>query len=299
MYPDLFKIPFTELNVKSYGFFWLLGSLCLVYSIIKYHKLPIRQFLDILAISLFIFLTFRGIGCFLNGCCFGKPSEVLWAVRFPYYSFVYHSQVEVDTARGRTEPYLKLPNDFFYYEDKVDKLTRILKPYNELTDLQKNMVNNGQYMALPVHPTQLYSSMIAAVNCFILFVLLKSTRKLKSFLKPGSIFGMMFILYGTTRFFVEFLRDDNPFVFDGVTMSQIISITMIGLGMILVMAFSGVCRRHELKDRYKRKAIKHSSIVKNNFDEVLVELEKLGELKEKGVLTDEEFRAQKEKLLSS
>lgn len=236
MHPDLFKIPFTELTMKSYGFFMFLGFLCLVYSIIRYRKLPIRQFLDILAISLFMALAFRGIGCFLNGCCFGKPSKVPWAVRVPYYSIVYHSQVEADPARGRAEPYLKLPDDF-YYENKTGQRTRILKPYNELTYLQKNMVNNGQYMALPVHPTQLYSSLIAAVNCFILFLLWKSSRKLKSFLKPGSVFGMMFILYGITRFFIEFLRDDNPFVFDGLTISQIISIIMIGLGLTLVIVF--------------------------------------------------------------
>jgi prolipoprotein diacylglyceryltransferase len=47
----------------------------------------------------------------------------------------------------------------------------------------------------------------------------------------------MFLLYGITRFFMEFLRDDNPFEFDGLTISQNISIAMIVLGVVLVIIF--------------------------------------------------------------
>jgi prolipoprotein diacylglyceryltransferase len=44
-------------------------------------------------------------------------------------------------------------------------------------------------------------------------------------------------LYGFLRFFMEFLRDDNPFEFDGLTVSQNISIAMIVLGIVFVVAF--------------------------------------------------------------
>ena len=47
----------------------------------------------------------------------------------------------------------------------------------------------------------------------------------------------MFILYGITRFFMELLRDDNPFEFDGLTISQNISIAMIILGAVLIVVF--------------------------------------------------------------
>ena len=47
----------------------------------------------------------------------------------------------------------------------------------------------------------------------------------------------MFILYGITRFFMELLRDDNPFEFDGLTISQNISIGMIILGAVLIVVF--------------------------------------------------------------
>jgi prolipoprotein diacylglyceryltransferase len=47
----------------------------------------------------------------------------------------------------------------------------------------------------------------------------------------------MFIVYGITRFLIEYLRDDNPFEFDGLTISQNISIAMVVFGVVLVAVF--------------------------------------------------------------
>jgi phosphatidylglycerol:prolipoprotein diacylglycerol transferase len=76
------------LNVTSgglvfYGGF-LLAALCaLVYLIRAKHS--IRLYLDILAPSLMLGLAFGRIGCFLNGCCWGAPTQkVPWAVQFPF-----------------------------------------------------------------------------------------------------------------------------------------------------------------------------------------------------------------------
>ena len=62
----------------------------------------------------------------------------------------------------------------------------------------------------------------------------------KIFTKPGYTFALMFIVYGITRFLMEFIRDDNPFEFDGLTISQNIGIAMIVLGMILMMIFKAI-----------------------------------------------------------
>ena len=50
----------------------------------------------------------------------------------------------------------------------------------------------------------------------------------------------MFILYGISRFSIEFVRDDNPFEFGGLTISQIIGLWMIALGVILMLIFQNV-----------------------------------------------------------
>jgi phosphatidylglycerol:prolipoprotein diacylglycerol transferase len=38
---------------------------------------------DLMAPSIALGLTITRIGCFLNGCCFGTPCDLAWAVRFP------------------------------------------------------------------------------------------------------------------------------------------------------------------------------------------------------------------------
>jgi len=50
---------------------------------IKKHGLNIPKYLDILGPSLGIGEFFTRIGCFFNGCCFGKPTESIFGVVFP------------------------------------------------------------------------------------------------------------------------------------------------------------------------------------------------------------------------
>jgi phosphatidylglycerol:prolipoprotein diacylglycerol transferase len=239
-------------NLLSIFYIWkggleLLGGVLLTIVIIafylRYHKLPIRQYLDILAIGLMLALVFGRIGCFLNGCCFGKPTNLPWAVRFPYNSFAYCSQVNPNPQRNRPAPRLQLPYEYFSYTDE-DGL-RYLKPYQDLTAEQKAEVSTGKYRCLPVHPTQLYESAAAAVACLLLYLFWRRTRNAESsgspkrFLaRPGQTFGLMFVLYAVTRFFIEFLRDDNPFEFGlWLTISQSISIFMLVFGVILMAVF--------------------------------------------------------------
>lgn len=316
MYPELLKIPFTELTIKSYGLMLVIGFLLAVYIIrrlsrnitpdpqlitnaalysliagvvgsrifyvvhyfdqfrgdllsvfaiwkgglellggvilaitviilyLQYHKLPIRQYLDILAIGLLIALAFGRIGCFLNGCCYGKPTKCPVAVKFPYAAPAYRSQVSSDLARNRQMPYLELPEDFFLIASDNGSWSRQLKPFDELTWEQKVLVKSGPFQCLSVYPTQLYSSAGALFCGFILFGFWRrmqnSPQPSTGFIRPGSIFGLMFLVYGLFRFFIEFLRDDNPFEFDKLTVSQNISAVMIILGIVLLFIFSKI-----------------------------------------------------------
>ncbi len=67
----------------------------IVYSIVK--KVPILRFCDVVAPSFAFGLALTRIGCFLNGCCFGKPCHLPWGVVFP-----------PDSPAGSTLPGLKL-----------------------------------------------------------------------------------------------------------------------------------------------------------------------------------------------
>jgi len=47
------------------------------------HKMPTWKVADVVAPSIALGVFFTRIGCFLNGCCFGIPSRLPWAMLFP------------------------------------------------------------------------------------------------------------------------------------------------------------------------------------------------------------------------
>jgi phosphatidylglycerol:prolipoprotein diacylglycerol transferase len=49
----------------------------------KRNRLPVWPLADLVAPGFALGVGFGRLGCFLNGCCFGKPSRLPWAVRFP------------------------------------------------------------------------------------------------------------------------------------------------------------------------------------------------------------------------
>jgi phosphatidylglycerol:prolipoprotein diacylglycerol transferase len=210
----------------------VIAAIVFLWSYLYFRKLPKRLYLDVLAVGLMVGLGFGRIGCLMNGCCYGKCSDVPWAIRFPYGSPAFYSQTQPDPARGRDKPLLTLPNSY-YGENGY------LKNFSELTDEQKQAVKQGPYRTLAVHPTQIYSS----INAFILAGILYTLWRRFGQKKPGVVFSTMFILYGTARFFIETLRDDNPFedawwiIYKGGTVSQNISIYLFVIGVILLSIF--------------------------------------------------------------
>ena len=57
---------------------FLIGALYM-----KKQGVAILRISDLVAPALGLGLFFTRIGCFLNGCCFGTPSALPWAIRFP------------------------------------------------------------------------------------------------------------------------------------------------------------------------------------------------------------------------
>jgi phosphatidylglycerol:prolipoprotein diacylglycerol transferase len=224
----------------------VLLAIAVILLYIRYHKLPLRHYLDVLAIGLMMALVFGRIGCYLNGCCYGKPTELPWAIRFPYGSFAYRSQVEPNPERGRSEPHLHLPDAYFGYQDEDQVYTPDLKPWDRLTPEQKQEVSEGQYRCLRVHPTQFYTSAAAGLCCAILYGVWRRSQKAEEagthrFLtQPGSVFSLMFILYGMMRFTMELLRDDNPYEVGTLTVSQLIGIALMTLGAGLLVFYNRV-----------------------------------------------------------
>jgi len=194
-------------------------------------RLPVAKVLDIFAIGLMVGLGFGRIGCFMNGCCFGRPAYLPWAVRFPYNSFAFISQINPNPRRNRPHPQLDLPMQ--EYLDYVDKDgIWYPKPLDALTSQQRYEVTKGRYRALPVHPTQIYESIAAFAIAGLLYLFWSRTRHEKArwpFLS-GMTFPLMFVSYGLARFLLEYLRDDNPYEWARLTISQILGLVLIVVG---------------------------------------------------------------------
>jgi phosphatidylglycerol:prolipoprotein diacylglycerol transferase len=80
---NLFNIVNTrEGGLTFYGGFLLATPCCIAYGL--WRKAPILLGMDIVAPVVMIGLGIGRIGCFLNGCCYGAPCDLPWAVRFPY-----------------------------------------------------------------------------------------------------------------------------------------------------------------------------------------------------------------------
>lgn len=81
-----------------------------------------------------------------------------------------------------------------------------------------------------LHPAQLYSSVCGLL---ILAVVLLSEKYLK---KTGAAFGLFLVLYGIARFNIDFFRfyEDNARVLFSMTFSQLVSVGLLILGVILL-----------------------------------------------------------------
>lgn len=142
------------------------------------------------------------LGCFLNGCCYGKTSEVPWAVQFRRVPW------DLDQSPSGSPVYL-------------DHLRRF------------SDVSLSDHWSHAVHPTQIYSALgLISICLFLLF--------LRSRWKPFEGFTMAayFALYGVHRFIVEFFRGDhNPVHFASISDQQTFSIVLavFGVGLFVFL----------------------------------------------------------------
>ncbi len=132
----------------------LFGGIIAIIVFAKKNNLPFFKLIDIAAPSVALGLGFARIGCFLNGCCFGKvASHIPWAVQFPRMT----DEMNVSPA--------------FAHQYRLGLVT--------LSDTH----------TLPIHPTQLYSFFSDIVLFFVLSVFFKYKKKDGEILL---LFGMVY-----------------------------------------------------------------------------------------------------------
>ncbi|MCX5703032.1 MAG: prolipoprotein diacylglyceryl transferase [Candidatus Omnitrophica bacterium] len=150
------KNPLEIIMLQQGGLSWFGGLIAGVSLGVRYlrnKKLPVYRVLDLVSPYLALGQAIGRVGCYLNGCCFGKV----------------------------------------------------------------------------LVPVQILSSLIL----IFIFIVLRFLQERPH--SQGQIFFTYLLLYSVKRFFIEFWRADNPRIFQGLTLFQIISIAIFCLSLVKLL----------------------------------------------------------------
>jgi phosphatidylglycerol:prolipoprotein diacylglycerol transferase len=200
---QLLSLDFLRSGGVFYGGF--LGATLTGYLLIRRYRLPWWKTADGFAPGIALGQAIGRQGCFAAGCCWGKPTTAPWGVHF--------------TEAGR-------------------EVTGVPTVVGQLSDTaQQNYWARklgGEMAPLHLHPTQLYESF--AVLAIFLFLIWLHRRKRFD----GQIILFYALLYGMTRFTIEFFRDDprgdilGLTTLTGLSTSQMISLC-VGLSALVML----------------------------------------------------------------
>jgi phosphatidylglycerol:prolipoprotein diacylglycerol transferase len=90
-----------------------------------------------------------------------------------------------------------------------------------LQQVHLGLIGQGELHSLPVHPTQIYSS----IDAFVIFILLTAYFPLRR--RDGEVLGVLMLAYPLSRFVIEYLRNDEGVFYAGMTISQTISVVLL------------------------------------------------------------------------
>jgi phosphatidylglycerol:prolipoprotein diacylglycerol transferase len=170
--------------VRAGGVFYggLIAAVAVGLWLVRRYKLPVWTTADLMAPGIALGHVVGRFGCLLAGCCYGRPTDVPWAITF-------------------TDPLAAQ--------------------------------NVGTPLGIPLHPTQLYD---AGAELLILGALLFTERKGRPF--AGRTFWLYLLLYGISRFIIEFYRGDpnRGTVMAGLSTSQFVSLLLVP-GSLLMLAY--------------------------------------------------------------
>ncbi len=180
---DMFAL--WEGGATLYG--GLILTVLLSYFFAAKRHLKFLQIADVISPSIALGIMFTRTGCFLSGCCYGKPTSMPWGVHFP------------DGCAAD------------YYS--------------------RQMAESLSLSSVNLHPTQLYASLYGLIIFLLLLLFERHVNK------RGGTFGAFLVLYGISRFALDFFRfyEENMRVFIGLTLNQLLSVGLLVLGVVLLL----------------------------------------------------------------
>ncbi|MDA0841295.1 MAG: prolipoprotein diacylglyceryl transferase [Planctomycetota bacterium] len=107
---DLFKV--WEGGLSFHG--GLMGGTIAMVIFLKKKKIPVLRAGDAIIPCVLIGLSWGRIGCFMNGCCFGRVTTVPWSVKFPEGSPAFYKHQNLGLlVEGATTSLAVHPAQFY------------------------------------------------------------------------------------------------------------------------------------------------------------------------------------------
>lgn len=129
------------------GGFSLLGTIITLVAslplLLRWYKIPILPFLDLIAPYAPLLQGVSRIGCFLAGCCYGAPTAVAWAVKYtdreslaPLYRAIHPTQLYSALLLACTSAFL-----YFYARDRLKKPGQLFSLYLMMISIERFVVD--------------------------------------------------------------------------------------------------------------------------------------------------------------
>lgn len=87
-------VRIIALNASGFSLYGGIFGAIFAGGVISYvRKIPLFKFADTVTPFIGLGIALQRVGCFLNGCCFGKETDVTWGVKFPTFSQPHLHQI--------------------------------------------------------------------------------------------------------------------------------------------------------------------------------------------------------------
>jgi phosphatidylglycerol:prolipoprotein diacylglycerol transferase len=218
-----------------------------------WRPLPLLPWADVAVPSLASGLMITRIGCYLFGCDFGKT-----------LCKVENGACVPGSTWGPA--WLTKLGSFPHWADKTLENSDGAPAWAQ--HVARNGLSRDAAYSFPVHPTQLYESLVGAS----LLVLLLTARKRQKF--RGEIFFLFFFAYGICRYLLETVRDDAE---RGSLPPALPSHILIPLGLAIFAIGYAIGFSQEIKNLGLRRATQVAAFLPTIIGYIVLKPESFGD----------------------